>query len=144
MEIYKFKCTVTCTDPQHPVGAQVWLDQQCMFQQALIDQPCNIEFEFPDSPGPHEIRLVLTGKTFDHTELLPDGSIGRDSLLIWDHFEIDEIDCSQVIFEVSKYHHNFNGSGADTVEKFSGTMGCNGTASFKFTTPFYLWLLEHM
>jgi hypothetical protein len=144
MEVYKFKCTVKCTDPQRPVGAELWLDQRCVFEKPAIDQPCTVEFEFEDTPGVHQISLVLTGKTFDHTELLPDGSIGRDSLLVWDDFEIDEINCSQVIFETAKYTHNFNGTQPEITDSFTGTMGCNGTASFQFTTPFYLWLLEHM
>jgi hypothetical protein len=29
-------------------------------------------------------------------------------------------------------------------DKFYGSMGCNGTITFEFNTPFYLWLLENM
>jgi hypothetical protein len=49
-----------------------------------------------------------------------------------------------MITQQATYTHNFNGAGAETQEKFYGEIGCNGIVSLKFSTPIYLWLLEHM
>jgi len=49
-----------------------------------------------------------------------------------------------VFIDHATYTHNFNGTQAETTDKFYGEMGCNGTVSLRFTTPIYLWLLETM
>mgnify|MGYP003352455181 CR=1 FL=1 len=42
------------------------------------------------------------------------------------------------------YRHDYNGTGQPTEDNFFGVLGCNGTVELRFTTPIYLWLLEHM
>ena len=60
------------------------------------------------------------------------------------NIHIDEIELSQVFSERSVYHHNFNGNGEPSQDKFFSTMGCNGRLDFLYSTPFYIWLLENM
>ena len=43
-----------------------------------------------------------------------------------------------------RFQHDFNGTQPEIKDTFFGEMGCNGTVSLRFTTPIYLWLLEHM
>ena len=68
---------------------------------------------------------------------------GRNGYGISD-IQFDEIRLGHLVHELANYTHNFNGTGPYVVEPFSNSMGCNGTVSLKFTTPVYLWLLEHM
>ena len=56
----------------------------------------------------------------------------------------DEIELKQIFIDHAVYTHNFNGTQTEIQDKFYGEMGCNGTVSFKFTTPVYLWLLENL
>ena len=37
-----------------------------------------------------------------------------------------------------------NGTQPEIADNFFGIAGCNGTISFRFSTPIYLWLLENM
>jgi hypothetical protein len=57
---------------------------------------------------------------------------------------IDDLDVNQLFLEKCVYQHNFNGSQPDIKDTFHGVAGCNGTISFEFSTPIYLWLLENM
>ena len=51
---------------------------------------------------------------------------------------------TNMFVEQAVYTHDFNGTSKATENKFYGELGCNGTVSLKFSTPMYLWLLEHM
>jgi hypothetical protein len=55
--------------------------------------------------------------------------------------EFEDIDMTPVLYPNNPcYTHNLNGSAEERVDEFSGFMGCNGTASFEFSTPIYLWM----
>jgi hypothetical protein len=49
-----------------------------------------------------------------------------------------------MVTEQAVYTHDFNGTQQEIQDEFYSEMGCNGTVSLKFSTPIYLWLLEHM
>jgi len=49
-----------------------------------------------------------------------------------------------VFLDRAVYVHDFNGTGKFVNKQFFGEMGCNGTVELKFSSPFYLWLLENM
>jgi hypothetical protein len=67
--------------------------------------------------------------------------------------EIDEIDLGALVYE-GTYTPDYpepwatqqRESGADLQESFKNVtrMGHNGTWQFKFTSPFYMWLLENL
>ena len=73
-----------------------------------------------------------------------EGQITKDAMISISNISIDGIPMDQVITEVARYHHNFNGTQPEIQDKFYGNMGCNGQLKLKFTTPIYLWLLENM
>ena len=101
--------------------------------------------ELPDTDGEHRlIEFVLEHKTFDHTTLDEQGNIVSDLLVTISDIYIDDVLMDQKIHDISRYQHNFNGSGELTECQFSGVMGCNGVASFEFTSPFYIWSLENL
>ena len=81
----------------------------------------------------------------DTTQLIDDqGNIMSDALLGVTEISFDEIDCTQIVQDISVYRHNLNGNGPEIEDQFFGDLGCNGSVEFKFTTPIYLWLLESM
>ena len=59
-------------------------------------------------------------------------------------FHIEELDIDQLFLEKCVYTHSFNNTQSEIEDTFHGIAGCNGTISFKFNTPVYLWLLENM
>tara|TARA_R110000868_G_scaffold126059_1_gene332949 strand:+ start:411 stop:887 length:477 start_codon:yes stop_codon:yes gene_type:complete len=131
-------------DTTIPLGFEVLLDGKSMFKTEHVVGPCKVTFDIDDDETIHKLQFVMTGKTQENTVINEHGEITSDALLKISNFEIDEIVIDQLLSDKLEYAHNFNGTQSPIIDKFHGTMGCNGTLTFEFTTPFYLWLLEHM
>jgi len=135
---------ISPSDPACPLGVEVWIDQDQIFNTEHLANTVRISHAVSEDDAEHELRVVLKHKKSEHTTIDADGSITQDAVITVDQFEFENIDVNQVVQEQAVYHHNFNGSAADVQDKFFGNMGCNGTLSLKFSTPIYIWLLEHM
>ena len=144
MDTIKFNCVISSTNITVPVGMEIWLDDQKLFDQDHIDQDYKIEHDIGDNDGDHELRFVLKHKQSDHTQVDADGNIVSDATITVSDIQFDDIDCQYLTVKLAEYQHDFNGTGNSTIDKFYGERGCNGTVSLKFTTPIYLWLLENM
>jgi hypothetical protein len=137
-------CILDTTNPSATLGFEAWVDDQKFFDtEHMLDQQ-QIVVEIADDDGEHELRFVLKNKTLDHTQIDESGNIVADANLIVTDLAFDEIKLGHIITEQSTYTHDFNGTGQLIQDKFYGEMGCNGIVSLKFSTPMYLWLLEHM
>lgn len=127
-----------------PLGAEVWLDQQLIFDLDWLQQSQQIEHVFADVEGSHVLRIVLKNKTSDHTQIDLHGNIVKDACLIVEDFKFDEILLEPMILQKATYTHNHNGTTDQIIDKFYGQMGCNGTVSLEFSAPVYVWLLENL
>jgi hypothetical protein len=133
------------SDPLIPLGAEVWINQEKIFDTDSLTELAKIHYEFvDDNEQQYNLRLVLKNKQPEHTKIDADGNITSDSVIIAQNFELEEIDITHVAHDKMQYQHDFNGSGNTVTEKFYGSMGCNGVASMTFTTPIYIWLLDQM
>ena len=137
-------CTLDTTDPAAALGFEAWVDDQKLFDCDHVQAQQQVVIEIADDDGEHELRFVLKNKTSDHTQIDEAGNIVADARLIITDLSFDEIQLGHMVTEHAVYTHDFNGTGQPTQDKFYGEMGCNGTVSLKFSTPIYLWLLEHM
>ena len=137
-------CILDTTDPTASLGFEAWVNDHkfCDIDHVSSKQP--VSFEFPDNDGEHELKLILKNKTDKHTIIDEAGNIVSDARLIMTDLSFDEIKLGHMVAELATYTHNFNGTKESTQEKFYGEIGCNGTVSLKFSTPMYIWLLEHM
>jgi hypothetical protein len=90
------------------------------------------------------LEFVLSGKTSEHTRITEQGEIVSDVTVQIKDIAFDDIVIDQIFSELAEYHHDFNGTQSAVIERFYGTMGCNGTVRLQFTTPIYIWLLENM
>lgn len=144
MDSSKILFDVVSTNTSHELGITVWLDDQPIYQTQHVHELIHVEHAVDDTPGQHELRIELHGKTADHTELDDQGNIVKDSMLCVLNFNIDGVDIHQQFLDKTTYTHNFNGTQSMTQAKFYGNMGCNGTVSLNFSTPLYEWLLENM
>ena len=140
----KFTCNIGTGNAEIPLGIQVWIDDQCLFDQNHVQQSQIVEHELNDDDADHVLRFVLKNKLPEHTSVDKSGNIIQDARLFVKNIQFDNIDCDLLTYQSAEYRHNFNGTGEDTQERFYGEMGCNGTVSLKFTTPIYLWLLENL
>ena len=139
-----FSCCIGTTDPMAPLGVEIWLDQEQIFNLDHVDTVVEFKHEFIDSAGEHQLQFVMKNKTQDHTQIDDQGNIVRDASLTISAIAFEEIELGQTFVDQAVYQHDFNGTQPLTDDSFFGIMGCNGTVSFSFTTPIYLWLLEHM
>ena len=144
MEKSTFSCKVGTSNADVPLGIEVWVNDQKIFDQEHVLGDNRIDYEFDDNDGDHELRFVLKNKLPEHTKVDQDGKILSDATLFVNNIRFEDVSCQQIVYELAKYQHDFNGTGAPIVDKFYGSMGCNGTVTLKFTTPIYLWLLENM
>lgn len=135
---------ITPSDSTCPLGVEVWIDQQQIFNTEHLTAAATVRFDLEDDDSKHELRVVLKNKLPQHTKIDAEGNIVEDAVIMVDRFEFAEIGVDQVVQEQAVYHHDFNGSAAPVQAQFYGSMGCNGTLSLKFSTPIYLWMLEHM
>ena len=81
------------------------------------------------------------------------GDLLKDQLLHIKSIEIDEIDLGSLLFE-GVYRPNYpepwatqqreSGHNIPETLKNSTDLGHNGTWTFTFTSPFYMWLLENL
>ena len=144
MDTILFSCRVSTSDTSAELGLEAWINNIKFFDSKYIDQSQIISVDLSDDEGNHELRFVMTGKTADHTKIDEQGNIVKDATLQLSDITIDGIDINQLFQEQTVYTHDFNGTQPEIQDKFYGAAGCNGTISFRFTTPIYLWLLENM
>jgi len=142
----KFSFNLTPTNPDAELGFEVWINDQCVFDIDHVTRSQNIQGMLPTDSveSDHVMKLVLKNKQPNHTQISSSGEIVKDSCLEISNLTFDTIELNFDILQTAVYHHNFNGASADNEHKFFGTMGCNGTVELQFSTPIYLWLLEHM
>lgn len=144
MDQVKFQCKVENSDPACPLGLEIWLDDEKIYHNPWVKESEIVEHNFSDDDSEHRMRWVLSGKTNEHTKIDEQGNIVKDALISITDVAFDEIQLGHCFNELATYQHNFNGNGEDITESFANHMGCNGTVTLNFTTPFYLWLLENM
>ena len=144
MEKIVFSCSVNNISDFEDLALEFWLDDNKFFDNNVKKGNIRVSYEFDEDEADHILKIVLKNKTIDHTTVDETGKILSDTLVSINDISFDEININQLFFEHAVYTHNYNGSGADVEEKFYGDLGCNGTVELKFSTPFYMWLLEHM
>ena len=136
---------VDTTNATAELGFEAWINDHKCLDINHVKQAQKISIELKDEDDTeHELRLVLKNKTAEHTCIDEQGNILEDARLKITDMAFDDIQLGHMFSEQAVYEHDFNGTGIVTKSKFYGELGCNGTLSLKFTTPMYLWLLEHM
>ena len=102
------------------------------------------KFEDTAETQAHVIEFELSGKLPEYTQVDDRGNIVQDCLVNIRNKTFEDIDVDYAVDTHTVYHHDFNGHGPAVSETFCGIMGCNGRARFEFSTPIYLWMLEHV
>ena len=144
METVQISFDVETSDAECPLGIQIWLDDSLLLDCPHVQEKIAFAHDMSDDDGEHQLRVVILGKTADHTQIDEQGNIIKDATLQISAVTIDGIDVNQLFLDRCVYTHDFNGTQSEIEDTFHGIAGCNGTIAFEFTTPIYLWLLEHM
>ena len=132
------------TSATKSIGVEIRFDDHLVYDNVSLINKELIKIEIPNDEAEHSLKVILKNKTVDHTVLDPLGAIVQDVNLVVDDIKFDNIVAGHNILQLATYTHDYNGTDTLTQHKFYSEMGCNGTVELKFTTPIYLWLLEHM
>lgn len=124
---------------------EVMLDGATVYSGPAPLDTTKILAEFDDSiEQDHVLEIKMSGKTSAHTVLDESGNISQDRCVQISDFKICDIMIGHAFTVHSIYEHDTNGTTEIKQERFFGEMGCNGTVSFRFSTPIYIWLLENI
>jgi hypothetical protein len=144
MTTVRFSCDITTTDAEAPLGLEAWIDNTKFFDSDHVQGPRLIDTDIVDDNSEHQLRLVMKNKTSEHTRINAAGEIVADARLIVSNIKFNDIKLGHTALMKITYTHNTNGTAELTQHRFYGEIGCNGTLELEFSTPIYLWLLEHM
>jgi hypothetical protein len=156
-ENLKFKLELHATMWDKPPYAEIMINDQLCFKGDITgseEKPNVIEFEHELTEGEqHHLTIKRSGKGKYQTIINAKGDILKDQLLNIKSIEIDEIDIGGLVYEgvyTPQYPEPWatqqKDAGIDLKESFKNVtrMGHNGTWTFKFVSPFYMWLLENL
>jgi len=113
-----------------------------------------VEFEAELTEGAeYDLTIQRYGKKQNDTVVDQQGNILQDQMLHIKNIEIDEINIGGLVFE-GEYTPAYPepwasqqremGNELPTTFKNAVILGHNGEWKFKFSSPFYMWLLENL
>lgn len=135
---------VTPSNPQQPLGIEIWFDEFQLLDIHRLTSQQSVECSFDDDIDRlHKLTIIIKNKTANHT-IINNNEIVSDSLINIDNFKLDNIDIDQLVSKLAVYAHDYNGSGSCVNDLFFNSAGCNGSITLEFASPSYIWLLENM
>jgi len=156
-EKLKFKLELYATMWDDPPHAEIIVAGQSHFKGNITgteDNPDVIEFEHEVNEGnDYSLSIKRSGKTKKQTVINEKGDYLKDQLLHIKNIEIDEIDIGALVYEgvyTPEYPEPWASqqreAGYELKQSFKNVtvMGHNGVWTFKFNSPFYMWLLENL
>ena len=144
MDKIQFSCNVFNESTVEDLALEFWLDNHKFFDQLIPIGTTPIQYSFVEDEEEHCIKIVLKNKTIEHTTVDENNNILSDAVLEIKDVFFDQLNTDYIFNNNCIYTHNFNGNGEETSDSYYGSLGCNGVVEFKFSLPFYLWLLENM
>jgi hypothetical protein len=139
-----------------PPVAEILINDQSHYKSKITgteDNPTVIEVWHTLKEGEtYTLKILRSGKDKKQT-IVEDNKIIKDQLLHIKSIEIDEIDFGSLVYEgvyTPEYPEPWatqqRNAGQELPESFKNvtTMGHNGMWELKFSSPFYMWLLENL
>lgn len=140
MEKLKFNIKLKSTMWDKVPEYKIYLNDT-FISQGQCEQEETVEFTQDVYDGEQELRIELINK--DNSDCVQDdnGNIVKDMLLHIDYISIDNIDLEHIRHTGSVFEPK--DPSRETLTQCVD-LGWNGTYVLKFTSPFYIWLLENM
>ena len=145
-ENLKFEISLSGTYWGKKPQFSVWLDDHPVVQTELANPTQTVTFEREVIEGLHELKIRLENKDQLTDTVIENGEIVKDMLLNIDDITIDDISLGNLLWS-AEYH-------LDVPQVYQGktitqldscvNLGFNGTYILKFSSPFYIWLLEKL
>lgn len=145
-EKLKFAVALSGTFWDRKPQFSIWLDDHVITQSEINSNAQQIaEFERTIDEGPHSLKIRLENKT--NRDTLVDGNnITKDMLLNIDDIVIDDISLGNLLWSAEYVLDHPQEHNGKTIDRLDGciNLGWNGTYILKFSSPFYIWLLEKL
>ena len=145
-ESLKFEIGLTGTYWDKKPQFSVWLDDHVVMQSEIASEAEQIvNFEHKISEGPHTLKIRLENKTNRDT-VIENGEVVKDMLLNIDDITIDDINLGNLLWSAEYVLDIPQVYKGQTIDHLDGcvNLGWNGTYILKFSSPFYIWLLEKL
>lgn len=130
---------------KHPQFS-VWLDDHVVMQSEITSAAEQIiKFEREVVEGAHTLKIRLENKT-DADTVIENGEVVKDMLLNINDITIDDISLGNLLWSaeyILDKKHLYKGQEIDHLDSCVN-LGWNGTYILKFSSPFYIWLLEKL
>jgi hypothetical protein len=117
----------------HPLGLALWINNQCVYDCVDTQHQINHVFEYDEhSINQHSLQIKMSGKK----QLIEENN-DTDTCLEIISITFDGKDVKPLMN--ASYTHDHNGFGESTTETLVDSMGMDGVAEFKFSTPLSYW-----
>jgi hypothetical protein len=144
-ETLKFSITLNRTYWDKLPQYSMWVNDDKIVDDSLSEDRSTIEFERDLAEGDYLLKIRLENKTNKDT-IIENGEIVKDMLLNIEDIVIDDISLGNLLWDATYIldePHEFNGKTITQLDHCVN-LGWNGTYVLKFSSPFYLWLLEKL
>ena len=145
-ENLSFKISLTGTFWDRRPQFSVWLDDHVVVQSEISSSAEQIvAFERRVDEGDHTLKIRLENKTVNDT-VIENGEVVKDMLLNIDDIAIDDISLGNLLWSAEYILDKKRIYKGQEIDHLVGcvNLGWNGTYLLKFTSPFYIWLLEKL
>jgi len=145
-ESLEFAVTVSGTYWDRKPQFSIWLDDHVIIQTSISSESQQPhKFTRTIDEGEHTLKIRLENKTSSDTQIV-NGEVTNDMILNIDDITIDDISLGQLLWD-AEYKldkpQQYNGKEITELDNCVN-LGWNGTYVLKFTSPFYIWLLEKL
>jgi hypothetical protein len=124
----------------------VWLDDHVVMQSEIASEAIQtVAFTKTVDSGAHTLKVRLENKTDQDTKVV-NSEVVNDMLLNIEDIVIDDISLGNLLWDATYIldePHEYNGKTIDHLDHCVN-LGWNGTYVLKFSSPFYIWLLEKL
>ena len=145
-ESLEFVVTVSGTYWDKKPQFSIWLDDQVIIQTSISSESQQPhKFTRTIDEGEHTLKIRLENKSSSDTQIV-NGEVTNDMILNIDDITIDDISLGQLLWDAEYVLDKPQQYNSKEITELANcvNLGWNGTYVFKFTSPFYIWLLEKL
>ena len=145
-ESLEFVVTVSGTYWDKKPQFSIWLDDHVIIQTSISSESLQThKFTRTIDEGEHTLKIRLENKSSSDTQIV-NGEVTNDMILNIDDITIDDISLGQLLWDAEYVLDKPQQYNSKEITELANcvNLGWNGTYVLKFTSPFYIWLLEKL
>ena len=124
----------------------IWLDDHVVIQSEIVSPAQQtVNFTHTVNEGNHTLKIRLENKTINDS-VIENNEVIKDMLLNIDDIIVDDISLGNLLWSAEYILDEKQMYKGQEIDHLDGcvNLGWNGTYVLKFSSPFYIWLLEKL